>query len=59
MPVDPNALFRQYHGTAFDPNSSMDRGKMQGIQQMIAGNGGQQQMLAKAGSSWLADLLKS
>lgn len=31
-PMDYNAQFRQQHGTAFDPNSSVDRAKMQQMQ---------------------------
>lgn len=37
--TDYNAMFRKNHGTAFDPNSRMDRQKMQAMRgggQMLA-----------------------
>lgn len=36
---DPNAMFRKYHGGAFDPNSRMDKFKMQQLMQAY-NNGG-------------------
>lgn len=38
-PVDPMINFKKYHATSFDPNSRMDRFKMQQLQQ--AQQGGQ------------------
>lgn len=37
--VDWNAQFQKYHGTSFDPNSTMDRSKLERMQQLMAQHG--------------------
>lgn len=37
--MDANALFRKFMGSAFDPNSGMDKAKMQHLQKLMASGG--------------------